>query len=135
MIGVVCGGLKGWLAPGSGDYAHVLEMMLAKVRYLGDLPKDPHALSFDARLIWAGVFATSSPRILVTWLGALAFLTPVSALASLDSWWRGRGDGREVTLVAFGAAALVLALMVKRLFALAAALDILPRVTSRPAGS
>jgi len=123
LIVGVCAGFKSWLAPGSGDYSHVVEMMIAKVRYLGVRPADPSELSYGARLIWAGVFETSSPRILMNWLGVLALLTPVSALFSFRTWWRGRGDGREATLVAFAAAALVLALLVKRLFALAAILS------------
>jgi hypothetical protein len=123
LVGLVCAGLKAWLAPGSGDYAHVLEMMLAKLRYLGARPRDPLELSYGARLIWSGVFETGSPQHLMSLLGALVFLTPVSAFTSLDSWWRGRGDGRVATLAMFGAAALVLALMVQRLFALAAILS------------
>jgi len=114
---------KGWLAPGSGDYAHVLEMMIAKVRYLGERPDDPSAISHGTRLLWTGIFATSSPRALLSWLGPLAFLTPVCGLVQLDAWWRGRGDGRAATLAAFGVVALVLALMVSRLFALAAILS------------
>jgi len=122
-IGLVFAGSKAWLALGSGDYAHVLEMMLAKVRYLGTRPRDPLELSYDARLIWAGVFETSSPQALMSWLGALVFLTLVSAFGSLESWWHGKGDGRTETLAAFAGVALVLALMVQRLFALAAVLS------------
>lgn len=122
-LALVSAEAKAWLAPGSGDYAHVVEMMLGKARYLGALPPDPHELSFGARLLWAGVFDTSSPWLLMLWLGALTFLTPVSTFASVDPWWRGRGDGRELTLVAFGTAALILALLVERLFALVAVLS------------
>lgn len=122
IIAVICVGLKAWLTPNSGDYAHVVEMMLAKVRYLGALPLDPGKLSYGARLIWAGPFATSSPGILFSWLGALVFLMPAAAFVTFGSWWRGRGDGRVATLVAFGFAALVLALMVQRLSALVAIL-------------
>jgi hypothetical protein len=122
-VGLVFSGSKAWLAPGSGDYAHVLEMMLAKVRYLGTRPRDPLELSYDARLIWAGVFETSSPQALMSWLGALVFLTSVSAFGCLESWWHGKGDGRTATLAAFAAMALVLALMLQRLFALAVVLS------------
>jgi len=123
IIAGICAGIKSWLAPGIGDYSHVLEMMFAKVRHLGARPNDPAELSYGARLIWAGVFETSSPKILITWLGVLAFLTPVSAFSHIRTWWRGRGDGREATLAAFAATALVLALLVKRLFALSAILS------------
>jgi len=123
LVGLVCAGAKAWVAPNGEDYSHVLEMMLAKVRYLGTRPRDPLELSYGARLIWAGVFKTSSPEALMSWLGALALLTPVSALISLESWWHGKGDGRVATLAAFAGAALLLALMVQRLFALAAILS------------
>lgn len=46
----------GALAPDS--YAHVHEVVWAKLRHFGRLPEDPNAISFDARLLWQGPFAT-----------------------------------------------------------------------------
>jgi hypothetical protein len=113
--------LSRWLAPGAAsDYAHVVEMMIAKVRYLGALPEDPLELSYDARLLWQGIFATGSPRFLLVHLGALAVLVPVAAGLSAGAWWKGRGDARPALVAAFGAAALLLALLVSRLVSLAA---------------
>ena len=42
-----------------GEYRHVVEFFLAKLRFLGELPKDPSRLTFDVRLLWQGPFATS----------------------------------------------------------------------------
>lgn len=123
LLGLACGGLRSWLAPGLGDYAHVWDMMWAKLRYLGELPADPKEISYDARLLWQGIFETGSPLLLLAFLGALALLAPVAALTSLDAWWHGRGDGREATLLAFGGVALLLALLVQRLLSLAGLLS------------
>jgi hypothetical protein len=125
VLGVACGAIRDGLAPGSGHYAHVVDMMLAKLRYLGELPPDPNELSHDARLLWQGIFATGSPLLLAKYLGVLALLAPLSLLAYLEPWWRGReagGGARAAVTVLLGIAALVLALLVQRLIALAALL-------------
>jgi tetratricopeptide (TPR) repeat protein len=38
------------------EYAHVFELFIYKVRYLGVMPSDPSALPFEARVFWAGDF-------------------------------------------------------------------------------
>ncbi len=43
---------------GASSYAHVTDVLLAKLRHGGRLPLDPTQLSFDARLLWQGPFAT-----------------------------------------------------------------------------
>jgi hypothetical protein len=55
------------LAPDS--YAHVHEVVLAKLRFLGRFPDDPNRISFDARLLWQGPFETLPLRDLVAWCG------------------------------------------------------------------
>ena len=103
------------LAPGSGDYAHVLELMLAKLRYSGELPADPSRLTFGARLLWQGPFATGSWTGLSNQLGPLLLALPL-ALAP-------RFRRSDVGIV-LGAAALssVLAVLVWRLLVLPALL-------------
>jgi hypothetical protein len=54
-------GLSALLAP--GGYAHVHQVLWAKLRFLGRLPADPEALSFDARLLWQGPFVTLDPEV------------------------------------------------------------------------
>ena len=50
------------------NFGHVREVLLAKLRHGGVLPADPSELSFDARLLWQGPFAT------MEWGQALAIL-------------------------------------------------------------
>lgn len=46
------------LGGGILDYSHVFELLVAKLRHLGQLPSDPTSLSFDVRLMWQGPFET-----------------------------------------------------------------------------
>ena len=73
--------LFGALAPDS--YAHVHQVVWGKLRWLGRFPEDPNALSFDARLLWQGPFATLPFADLLAWCGwplALAFLAAAALL-------------------------------------------------------
>ncbi len=130
LLAAGCAALRGTLAPGVGDYAHVMDMMLAKVRNLGRLPTDPNELSYGARLLWQGIFATGSPFLLAKYLGVLVLIAPLALLTQVEPWWRGRradADARAAVTVALGVVTLGLALLVERLIALAALL--LPVVT------
>ena len=46
------------IALGTDDFGHVFEVIWAKLRYMGVLPIDPKELSFEARMMWQGPFAT-----------------------------------------------------------------------------
>jgi hypothetical protein len=108
------------LGGGIGDYSHVLRLMAAKVRWLGELPADPRALDFEARLLWQGPFETGSARGLLDELtvGLPAML--LLALLAVPAWARGRGEPRTALLAAFGAATLVVAWLVVRTTVVAA---------------
>jgi len=69
--------------PGASAYAHVYEVLWAKVAHLGVKPVDPNALSFDARLLWQGPFETLAPGVLRAYLGwgAAALLTALVVAA------------------------------------------------------
>ena len=43
-----------------GEYAHVYQLFLYKLRFLGVKPADPAALSWEARTLWEGAFNTAS---------------------------------------------------------------------------
>ncbi|MEZ5963428.1 MAG: hypothetical protein R3F56_06230 [Planctomycetota bacterium] len=49
------------LGSGHGDFRHVFELLLAKLVHLGRFPDDPATLSFDARIMWQGPFASMGP--------------------------------------------------------------------------
>jgi hypothetical protein len=66
-----------------GDFSHVFALLLAKLRHVGVYPQDPAVLSFDARIMWQGPFATLAPSRMVEELGFAhvpALLTLVLAL-------------------------------------------------------
>src|SRR6185503_21382623 len=68
----------GWT--GAAELGHVYEVMLAKVRFLGVPPEDPNRISFDARLLWQGPFAT---LVLVEGVAQLGLSL---ALGALGAW-------------------------------------------------
>jgi hypothetical protein len=125
------------LAGGAGDYAHVVELGWAKLRFLGQLPDDPRLLSFGARLLWQGPFATGSIGGLSERLGLLLPFVVVAAGRAAPGLWRGGGDARVQSLAVLAAGATLGALAVERLIVLAglvapvAATVVLARLGSR----
>lgn len=123
---------------GAGDYAHVFELLGAKLTHLGQLPEDPSLLSFDARLLWQGPFATAPP--LQLW-GALR-LGLIAALVALPigvaCWWQGAEDPRRPLLYAITLGGLAAAVLIQRTLVLPALLSpvvavcLLERLRSRP---
>jgi hypothetical protein len=108
------------LFPGAGDYAHVFELLRAKLAHLGRLPEDPSLISFDARLLWQGPFATADPRdlwaALEVGLLALFLALPAAVLA----WWRGAEDPRRPLLVGLAFGGLVASVLIQRTLVLPA---------------
>ena len=91
-------GLAALLVPGRSGYAHVYEMLVAKLIHLGRKPLDPATISFDARLLWQGPFETLPLVALIGSLGlgalllAGAFLCAARArnpLPPFDRWLVG----------------------------------------------
>jgi hypothetical protein len=101
----------GAVAPSS--YAHVYQVVLAKLRFLGRFPDDPNAIPFDARLLWQGPFETLPPADVLAWCGwPLALLLG----ATLVTQSRGLpGRGFELALLGLALLALPVAWMFARL--------------------
>jgi len=107
--------LFGALAPST--YAHVHQVVLAKLRFLGRFPEDPGALSFDARLLWQGPFETMPLGDLLAWCGwPLAVLL---AAAVGHAVWRRPPGGYPRLVLGLALAALPTAWMFQRLAVLA----------------
>ncbi len=106
--------LSSALGGGLGDYSHVVRLLLAKARFLGQLPADPRALDFEARLLWQGPFETSSVAALVSGMGITLIAVALLLLRRIPDWVRGRGERREALLAAFSAVTLVAAWLVAR---------------------
>jgi hypothetical protein len=82
LVGVLALGLLAGRALAPTAYAHVHQVVWAKLRFLGRFPADPLELSFDARLLWQGPFETLTLADFLAWSGwplvllfALALLT------------------------------------------------------------
>jgi len=101
----------GAVAPSS--YAHVHQVVLAKLRFLGRFPDDPSAISFDARLLWQGPFETLPWPDLLAWSGwPLALLFGTGLLMQLRS---RTARGFELFWIGLAFAALPVAWMFARL--------------------
>lgn len=110
---------------GSGDFRHVLELLLAKIVHFGRFPDDPAILSFDARIMWQGPFASMPLADLLGVLG-IASLPAGLWLASLvpTRWWR-RADEHNAAanvLAPLLLASVMAALLVNRMQVLPALL-------------
>jgi len=92
------------LARGGANYAHVGEVFLAKLRHFGRLPEDPSQLSFDARLMWQGPFATL--RLVRAWelLGVASIAGAAACAAGLGSRRTTVWAASALGLAAFAAA-------------------------------
>ena len=97
-----------------GDYAHVYELLVAKLLNLGVLPADPTELSFGARLLWQGPFATADPQTFLLGLTAGCAALAVALLVDLPGWLTGRGDPPRMLLLCFGVSAAVATWIVVR---------------------
>ncbi len=74
-----------WPGTGHSDFSHVYEVLLAKLLHGGSLPLDPAELSFDARLLWQGPFATLAPEAAFLVLGLALILAIPTLLVALGS--------------------------------------------------
>ena len=101
---------------GAGDFGHVFELLLEKLRFLGTRPEDPTLLSFGARIMWepGGPFDNLSPadllRLLPVSVPLVVLQIPLAARAL-------RRPGSEVggaLVIAYAAIWVALALLVQR---------------------
>jgi hypothetical protein len=106
--------LVGGEGPG-GDYAHVYELLFAKLRYLGELPRDPNALSFDARAMWQGPFITLGLDVWPRFFGVALWLFVPAAVSAAWAWIRGMGRSAECLLASLAAIGLGGAWLINRL--------------------
>jgi len=72
-----------------GEYAHVYELFLYKVRYLGVKPADPARLSWEARCLWESAFQTANWS---EFWRSLQWCGPLAAVAAWRVLWRERRE-------------------------------------------
>jgi len=105
----------------AGAYAHVHQVLGAKLAHGGELPLDPRAISFDARLLWQGPFETLPIEDIQAWLGWPTLLLLGAAIVAAFSR-RGKLGGFEAWLFGFVLVSLPLAWLFGRLIVLPAML-------------
>ena len=94
-----------------GDYAHVYQLFVYKLRYLGVKPDEPARLPWEARCLWEAAFNTADAREFwhsLQWCGPLA-------LVGIWYAWRERNVSLR-TLALFSLMLIPLAWMVVRYF-------------------
>jgi hypothetical protein len=102
------------LATGGGDFAHVFDLLWAKLRFLGQRPADPALLSFGARIMWQGPFESGSPMGLLRNLPLPLMLLPLEIPALLRMLRRPEGDARGTLVVICALVWVVLSLLAER---------------------
>jgi hypothetical protein len=99
---------------GGDNYSHVWQLMLAKVLHLGDLPADPSAMSFEARMMWQGPFSTLPLGAWPAYFGAGLWLFLPALVPAAGGWVLGKGRAPECLIAAFAAIGMANAWLVER---------------------
>ncbi len=107
---------------GGGDYHHVWTTMLAKLRYLGQLPDDPRRLPFEARLLWQGPFRGLEVSGWFRVLGLALILALPLLFRAVRGWIRGNGEAAVSLLGIFSLFCLANTWLVARVMPLPALL-------------
>jgi tetratricopeptide (TPR) repeat protein len=98
-----------------GAYSHVYELILAKIRFLGVLPEDPAALSFEAKSMWTSAFV--SPKLIeIPMLLSFTFLFgAIGAVIMIYRISKRKAESYEMMTVFFTLCTFVLFLMIHRM--------------------
>ncbi|MBN1671452.1 MAG: tetratricopeptide repeat protein [Kiritimatiellae bacterium] len=103
----------------SETFAHVRELIVAKLVNLGRKPLDPRALSYEARTMWVASFMSPEPGMIWLMLMSTLPLGAAGILVRLCAWRRRPPEPAELTVLGLAAAFLLLFLLIVRLAPLA----------------
>ena len=99
----------------TGTHSHVYAVMLAKLRYLGQLPEDPTLLSFQAKMMWTSSFLTLSWREIWILYSSTLIFAAIALVAVGNQLLRGQ-HGPSLTMTLYLAAVtFVLAILINRM--------------------
>ncbi len=115
LLAVVLGGLSLFNRLFSGDYSHVLGLLVEKIRHGFVRPDDPGSLPFAVRIFWAPPFNTPTLAEIQAKMGWNIFWVPVVALWSMIALARGRARGPAAGLLACQLVMLAGYLLIERL--------------------
>jgi tetratricopeptide (TPR) repeat protein len=97
------------------EYGHVFKTIIAKIIHFGIKPDNPAALSFDARSIWMGPFASPGPFSIIFSMLVPFILAVIGWFSSLNRNFFKRFDYQRLFLSYFIIAFTILYLLVIRL--------------------
>ncbi len=97
------------------EYGHVFETVVAKIIHLGQKPANPALLSFDARSIWMGPFASPGPISIIFSMLVPFGLAIIGWISSLTRDFFKRFDYNRLFLSYFIIAFTILYLLIIRL--------------------
>jgi hypothetical protein len=107
---IVLPGAGFFLQKSYGEYAHVYQLLFAKLRYLGVKPDAPAALPWEARCLWEGAFNTAPAS---EWWRSLMWCGPLAVVAG---WRFGRTEVWRNLFVVFALLLVPLSWLVLRYF-------------------
>jgi len=119
LVVVALGSVVSRMVFAQEGYDHVYELMISKIAYFGARPDEPEKLSFGARLLWSGPFATGTIGDLLFGYPLGMLMIAIGAVLAVPLWWRGdKQRTSEAVLVLFALVAVIVGLLVQRLFIL-----------------
>jgi hypothetical protein len=77
-------GVSALLQKSNGDYTHVYQLFVCKLRFLGVKPEDPAQLPWEARCLWEAAFNTATPR---EFWHSLWFCGPLGLVGFWYAWY------------------------------------------------
>ena len=102
--------ISAWRQQSYSEYAHVYQLLISKLRYLGVKPTNPADLPWEARCLWQGAFDTASAW---EFWHSLQWCLPLAVVAA---WKMGQRDIGKNVLVLFTLLLVPLTWMVIRYF-------------------
>ena len=99
----------------SGSHSHVYNLILGKIKYMGQLPLDAAKLPYETKVMWTSAFTSPSlQEIWLSFLGSLA-LGAVAVAWFVVRFFRGKAGRAEIMAVYFACTGFVLFLMIRRM--------------------
>ena len=113
MIVFIAGGFA--IQHRTDSHSHVFATVVAKLRYLGQLPADPSLLSFEAKSMWTAGFISPNPEEILLMLGTLLLFLVVAIILWAPRLWRRQVSPEQALVLYFALITCALYLMFQRL--------------------
>lgn len=98
-----------------GTYSHVYALLFDKIRFMGRLPTDPNALSFESRLMWTSSFISPGGKNVAILLQGTLIAGAVGMVVGVGRVFSRTISPMELLILFMAAAAFVLFLLIDRM--------------------